>query len=244
MRIVILSDVHSNIVALETVLADAGSFDALWCLGDTIGYGPAPNECVELIRHHAAITLTGNHDLACLGKISLNDFNPDARRANLWNGSQLTAANREWLLPLPPARSADDHYYLAHGSPREPIWEYLLMPSQAIANLEWFSEPVCFIGHSHVQFAFRCSRNDSHCERIMPEADSQLALTADARYFINPGSVGQPRDHDPRAAYVILDTDRQTVTFKRVAYDIKQVQQQMRDNGLPPALIYRLSVGM
>jgi len=244
MRIVVLSDVHSNIVALETVLADAGSFDALWCLGDTIGYGPAPNECVELIRQHATITLTGNHDLACLGKISLDDFNPDARRANLWNGLQLKLTNREWLLPLPPALSVDHQYYLAHGSPREPVWEYLLMPSQALANLEWFTEPICFIGHSHVQFAFRCSRDDRRCERIVPEAGSQLNFTDNARYFVNPGSVGQPRDHDPRAAYAIFDTERQTLTFKRVAYDIKQTQEQMRDYGLPSALIYRLSIGM
>jgi len=244
MRIVVLSDVHSNIVALETVLADAGSFDALWCLGDTIGYGPAPNECVELIRKHAMITLTGNHDLACLGKISLDDFNPDARRANLWNGLQLKPSNREWLLPLPPACSADHQCYLAHGSPREPVWEYLLMPSQALANLEWFTESICFIGHSHVQFAFRCSRDDRRCERIVPEAGSQLNFTDNARYFVNPGSVGQPRDHDPRAAYAIFDTERQTLTFKRVAYDIKQTQEQMRDYGLPSALIYRLSIGM
>jgi len=244
MRIVVLSDVHSNIVALETVLADAGSFDALWCLGDTIGYGPAPNECVELIRQHATITLTGNHDLACLGKISLDDFNPDARRANLWNGLQLKPTNRKWLLPLPPALSVDHQYYLAHGSPREPVWEYLLMPSQALANLEWFTEPICFIGHSHVQFAFRCSRDDRRCERIVPEAGSQLNFTDNARYFVNPGSVGQPRDHDPRAAYAIFDTERQTLTFKRVAYDIKQTQEQMRDYGLPSALIYRLSIGM
>ncbi|MEF3272806.1 MAG: metallophosphatase family protein [Chloroflexus sp.] len=244
MRIVILSDIHSNIVALETVLADAGSFDALWCLGDTVGYGPAPNECVELMRQHATVALTGNHDLACLGKISLNDFNPDARRANLWNGAQLTPANREWMLPLPPAQTVDDQYHLAHGSPREPIWEYLLMPTQALANLDWFSQPICFIGHSHVQFAFRCQKDEQRCERIIPDPDSQLTLSADARYFINPGSVGQPRDHDPRAAYAILDTDTQTITFKRVAYDVKRTQEQMRSFGLPPALIYRLGVGI
>lgn len=244
MRILILSDIHSNIVALETVLADAGSFDALWCLGDTIGYGPAPNECIELMQQHASVILTGNHDLACLGKISLNDFNPDARRANLWNGAQLKPANREWMLPLQPAQTVDDRYYLVHGSPREPIWEYLLMPSQAIANLEWFHEPICFIGHSHVQFAFRCPNGEDRCERIMPEGNSHITLTSDARYFINPGSVGQPRDHDPRAAYAILDTDKQILTFKRVAYDVQRTQEQMRSYGLPAALIYRLSVGM
>jgi hypothetical protein len=118
------------------------------------------------------------------------------------------------------------------------------MPSQALANLERFTEPICFIGHSHVQFAFRCSRDDRRCERIVPEAGSQLNFTDNARYFVNPGSVGQPRDHDPRAAYAIFDTERQTLTFKRVAYDIKQTQEQMRDYGLPSALIYRLSIGM
>ncbi len=244
MRILILSDIHSNIVALETVLADAGSFDTVWCLGDTIGYGPAPNECVALMKQLATIALTGNHDLACLGKISLNDFNPDARRANLWNGAQLTPEHREWLLPLPPARAVDERFYLAHGSPREPIWEYLLMPAQALANLEWFHEHVCFIGHSHVQFAFCCPNREERCERIMPADDYRLTLADNARYFINPGSIGQPRDHDPRAAYALLDTDAQTLTFKRVAYDVKRTQQAMRQYGLPTALINRLSLGM
>jgi predicted phosphodiesterase len=244
MRIVILSDIHSNLVALETVLGAAGSFDALWCLGDTIGYGPRPNECVELMRQHAHIAITGNHDLACLGKIDLRDFNPDARKANIWNGDQLKAENRAWLEPLPPSVHVDKQFLVAHGSPREPIWEYLLMPDQAVANFELFSNQVCFIGHSHVQLGFRMRVGGEHAERFIPESERTIELSDSTRFFINPGSVGQPRDQDPRAAYALLDTGANTVRFHRVAYDIPKTQRQMKDEGLPIALIRRLEYGM
>jgi predicted phosphodiesterase len=244
MRIVILSDIHSNLVALETVLAAAGSFDALWCLGDTIGYGPRPNECVELMRQHAQIAITGNHDLACLNKIDLRDFNPDARKANIWNGEQLRAENRAWLEPLSPSVHVDKQFLVAHGSPREPIWEYLLMPDQAVANFELFSNQVCFIGHSHVQLGFRMRTGSEHAERFLPESGRTVELSDGTRFFINPGSVGQPRDQDPRAAFAILDTGANSVRFQRVAYDIPKTQRQMKDEGLPMALIRRLEYGM
>jgi predicted phosphodiesterase len=244
MRILILSDIHSNLVALEAVLSAAGSFDALWCLGDTIGYGPRPNECVELMRQHAQIAITGNHDLASLGKIDLRDFNPDARKANIWNGSQLKDENRAWLEPLPPSIHVDKQFLVAHGSPREPIWEYLLMPEQAVANFEIFPNQVCFIGHSHVQLGFRMRNGSEHAERFIPETGRTLELNGSTRYFINPGSVGQPRDQDPRAAYAILDTSNGSIRFHRVAYDVAATQRQMKENSLPIALIRRLEYGM
>lgn len=244
MRILILSDIHSNLVALEAVLSAAGSFNALWCLGDTIGYGPQPNECVELMRQHAQIAITGNHDLASLGKIDLHDFNPDARKANIWNGSQLKEENRAWLDPLPPNIHVDKQFLVTHGSPREPIWEYLLMPEQAVANFEFFPNQVCFMGHSHVQLGFRMRSGSEHAERFLPDTGRTLELNSSTRYFINPGSVGQPRNQDPRAAYAMLDTANNSIRFHRVAYDVTATQRQMRECGLPVALIRRLEYGI
>jgi predicted phosphodiesterase len=244
MRIVVVSDIHSNLVALETVLAAAGSYDALWCLGDTIGYGPCPNECAALMRKHAAITITGNHDLACLNRIDLRDFNPDARRANIWNGQQLSDENRAWLEGLRSDVAADDRFLLAHGSPREPVWEYLLSPEQAMANFELFEHEVCLIGHSHVQLGFRLRPGFDRCERFLPDKSRMIDLDGTTRFFVNPGSVGQPRDQDPRAAYAVIDTDAGTIRYNRVEYDIAATQKQMSKAGLPIALIRRLEYGM
>ena len=244
MRIVVVSDIHSNLVALETVLAAAGSYDALWCLGDTIGYGPRPNECVALMRQHATIAITGNHDLACLGKIDLRDFNPDARKANIWNGDQLSAEHRAWLESLPPATPVDERFTLAHGSPREPIWEYLLSTEQATANFALFTQEVCLIGHSHVQLGFRTTPGSERSERFLPDRSRTVELDGTTRFLINPGSVGQPRDQDPRAAYVVIDTDAASIRFNRVEYDIAKTQRQMAEHNLPPALIRRLEFGM
>lgn len=244
MRVLIVSDIHSNLVALETVLATVGSFDALWCLGDTIGYGPRPNECVELIRQHARLAINGNHDLACLGRIDLRDFNPDARQANLWNGEQLSSENREWLESLSPILPVDDQYLLAHGSPREPIWEYLLSTEQAISNFMIFHQRVCFVGHSHVQLGFQLRDGFDRCERFLPDRRPIVELDDHSRFIINPGSVGQPRDQDPRAAYAVLDTDAGVVRFARVEYDVRRTQRQMIEAQLPSALVRRLEYGM
>ena len=244
MRVLIVSDIHSNYTALETVLAVAGPFDQLWNIGDTIGYGPRPNECVMTMRLHDSVMIGGNHDLACLGKVDLSDFNPDARTANMWNGAQLEPNNRSLLDVLPPMREIDERFLIAHGSPREPVWEYLLSRSQAEDNFELFDNQVCFIGHSHVPLIFR-QHPDGHCdEPMLADADLVFDLELGYRYLLNPGSVGQPRNQDPRAAYAILDTDANTVHFKRIEYDIAQTQRQMREARLPPALIRRLEYGM
>jgi predicted phosphodiesterase len=243
MRILVVSDIHSNYVALETVLAIAGSYDQLWNLGDTIGYGPRPNECVAAVQH-ASVMIAGNHDLACLGKVDLSDFNPDARIANVWNGKQLEPDHRALLEALPPERNVSERFRVVHGSPREPVWEYLLTAEQARDNFAQFDNQVCFMGHSHIPLIFYM-QPDGYCAGpLLPTAGETIALEPDLRYFINPGSVGQPRDQDPRASYIVLDTDAGTVRFNRVEYAIAQTQRQMRDAELPPALIRRLEYGM
>lgn len=243
MRIVVVSDIHSNIVALETVLAATGSYDSLWCLGDTIGYGPAPNECVAVIMQYADVVICGNHDLACLGKVDLHDFNPDARKANIWNGNQLAPEHRAWLERLPAMRRVDDRFTMVHASPREPVWEYLLTPAQALANFPLFDTQICLMGHSHVQFGFTLTF-EGFCERFIPRSGQVVQLRSYERFFVNPGSVGQPRDQDPRAAYAIIDTDAGTIRFNRIEYDIVKTQLQMRNADLPSALIRRLELGM
>lgn len=244
MRVLIVSDIHSNYTALDMVLSVAGEYDQLWNLGDTIGYGPRPNECVLAMRARADLMLSGNHDLACLGKIDLSDFNPDARTANIWNGKQLDDDNRAVLDGLAPSMEVDDRFLLAHGSPREPVWEYLLSRAQAEDNFELFTQQVCFIGHSHVPLVVRLHPDGTCGDPMLGEADTQFELEPGFRYFFNPGSVGQPRNQDPRAAYIILDTDANTVLFKRIEYDVPQTQRQMREAHLPPALIRRLEYGM
>jgi predicted phosphodiesterase len=243
MRILIVSDIHSNSVALDTVLAVAGAYDQLWNLGDTIGYGPCPNECVAAVQH-AQVLIAGNHDLASLGKVDLSDFNPDARTANIWNGAQLTPDHRALLEALPPRRDVDERFLVVHASPREPIWEYLLTPEQARDNFALFDTQVCFMGHSHIPLIFRKYPDGRYEGPTLPDAGETIELQPDTRYFINPGSVGQPRNQDPRAAYAVLDTDASTVQFNRIEYDILQTQRQMHDAHLPLALIRRLEYGM
>jgi len=200
MRYLIIADVHSNLAAFEAVLADAGSFDRVWCLGDMVGYGPDPNECVERLRDLPHICVAGNHDWAALGKLDIKDFNPEARRACLWTGKQLSPANREYLEALPQT-VVEEGFTLVHGSPRHPIWEYILTPSIAKANFEYFDTGFCFVGHTHVPIIYRHHPENPHraCDALMPSSDARLVL-GESRLIINVGSVGQPRDGDPRAS--------------------------------------------
>jgi diadenosine tetraphosphatase ApaH/serine/threonine PP2A family protein phosphatase len=243
MRIAIVSDIHANVVALEYVLDAIGDFDQLWNLGDTIGYGPRPNESMALMRRYATHMIAGNHDLACLGKVPLDDFNTDARRANTWNGAQLFAEHRAYFEQLLPATAVDDRFYLAHGSPRDPVWEYLLSREQAEANFLCFEQQVCLVGHSHVPLIIMM-RPDGTVEELLLARDGvEVELKPGWRYIFNPGSVGQPRDRDPRAAYLMIDTDLQKARFHRVEYDIEETQHQMRQARLPQHLVYRLEIG-
>ena len=243
MRYLIISDIHANLAALEAVLEDADGFDAVWCLGDLVGYGPDPNECVERIQALDAVTVVGNHDCAALGQLSLDQFNQDARTANAWTRERLTAEARAYLESLPKRLEKGD-YTLVHGSPREPTWEYILDVERAIANFEHFDTRFCLVGHTHVPGAFIQDReSDRYGVVVSPYPGSMPLDESHLRLIINPGSVGQPRDGDPRASYAIMDTDDGAWHQLRVDYDIEVTQERMRSVGLPHRLIKRLEVG-
>ena len=242
MRIALVSDIHSNLVALETVLGVLPAHDQLWCLGDTIGYGPRPNECLAHVRDHATYVLTGNHDLACLGEVSLADFNALARTANEWNNRQLQPELRGYLHERPATLTVEPTATLAHASPRDPIWEYILDVETALDNIRYFNTALCLVGHSHVPTIFALHAGEM-VEFAAAQHGQTVQLRPDSRYIFNPGSVGQPRDGDPRAAYAIWDTEAATMRFERVEYDIAATQRQMRDVRLPPLLAERLSYG-
>ena len=242
MQIAIVSDIHSNVVALEAVLDVLPSHDQLWCLGDTIGYGPRPNECLAYMRDRSTHTLTGNHDLASLGEVSLADFNALARQANQWNNRQLQYDLRTYLHERPAMMTAEPGATLAHASPRDPIWEYILDVGVALDNLDHFSSSICLVGHSHVPMIFAMHR-DGQVEFAHAEEGQVVQLRPESRYIFNPGSVGQPRDGDPRAAYALWDTATGSIRFERQSYDIAATQQQMRAAGLPALLIERLQYG-
>lgn len=246
MRVLVISDVHANLVALEAVLADCGAVDAVWNLGDTIGYGPRPRECLARVQAIGAQPmLVGNHDLAAIGDLDTADFNPVARLAAQWTGLQLQPEDVAFLRTL-PAMTVAGGVTLAHGSPRAPVWEYLVDEATATANFAHFATDLCLVGHSHVALYAELARGQRRADLFLlaPGATLDLNLSsAPARRIVNPGSVGQPRDQDPRAAYAILDTGQGTITAHRVAYDIAATQQQMADVGLPRPLVARLALG-
>lgn len=243
MKVLLLSDIHANLVALEAVLADAGDCDAVWNLGDTVGYGPKPRECLDrMVDLFANPVLVGNHDLACIGEVDISEFNPVAQLASRWTSLQLGMDHRAYLNALPAVTIAGA-YTLAHGSPRSPVWEYVTTAQIAAENFGFFDTDVCFIGHTHVAM-YALVREGSDEVEIGPLADDQELDLLAGRYLINPGSVGQPRDRDPRAAYALLDTDLGSITAHRVAYDVALTQKQMAMANLPDVLIARLALGM
>ncbi len=242
MRCLVLSDIHSNLAAFEAVLEDAGPVEQVWCLGDVVGYGPDPNDCVELLRSLPHVCIAGNHDWGTLGLLDLRDFNHEARVANEWNRKQLTRENLAYLETLPETVVEGD-FTLAHGSPCHPIWEYILYASTARAGFECFSTKYCFVGHTHTPVIFGLDQDDGQdvCEpRLPPEGPVKLGPE---RLIINPGSVGQPRDGDRRASYVALDRDALTIEYRRVEYDVKRTQDAMQRYGLPERQAARLSYG-
>ncbi len=239
MRIGIVSDVHSNLTALEAVLQDMGAVDAVWCLGDFVGYGPYPNECIALLRDRGGAAIAGNHDLAAIGTISTRDFNKDAAAATKWTTKNLTSEAHQYLASLQPISEAGG-VTLAHGSPRDPIWEYVLDSRVAWANLSELPTELCLVGHTHIPSVF-VDAEDGLVMSYMP--DGTVHTLDGSRTIANPGSVGQPRDHDPRAAYLVYDTDAATLEWRRVAYDIAATQKQMRKVHLPRPFIERLDYG-
>ncbi len=236
-----MSDIHANLLALEAVLADTAPYDKVWCLGDLVGYGPDPNECIERVRGLPGACLAGNHDWAVLGKLDLRSFNREARIASAWTREELTQESHAYLGEL-PARAESDGFTIVHASPREPIWEYVLDTQVALANFDHFTTGVCLLGHSHIPLMFVLDGERRRCHIVLPEPSDRIEI--DSRtMMVNPGSVGQPRDGDPRASYAILDTDADTWEVCRVEYPIEEVQGRMRGRKLPRRLIDRLASG-
>jgi diadenosine tetraphosphatase ApaH/serine/threonine PP2A family protein phosphatase len=214
--------------------------DELWCLGDVVGYGPRPNECVDRIREAASLSLCGNHDLAVLGTIDIAEFSGDAAAAAVWTRGVLGEAQREWLGSLEPAAERAE-VELFHGSPRDAIWDYVLSDEVALASFEETTAPLVLVGHSHVALAI--SLAEERLDGGLAPATTTVELDG-RRWLLNPGSVGQPRDGDPQAAWLLIDSDARRATFRRVPYPIEQTQAEIHEEGLPLALAVRLTHGI
>lgn len=240
MRVAVLSDIHGNLHALEAVLAsvDRDAPDEIWCLGDLVGYGPRPNRCCALVAERADVCLIGNHDLAVLGRIDLEVFAPDAAESARWTAGVLEAEPRAFLESLGP-QGARDGVGLFHASPRDPVWEYVLSSDVARAALAATEHGVVLVGHSHV--ALRFGLEDGTLALGAEGSEVELAR---GRWLLNPGSVGQPRDGDPRAAWLLLDIDSGRAVFRREAYDVARTQAEIRERGLPEPLAARLEHGI
>jgi diadenosine tetraphosphatase ApaH/serine/threonine PP2A family protein phosphatase len=237
-RVGVLSDVHANLPALAAVLADMGAVDALWVCGDTVGYGPDPSEVIGLLVDRGATIVAGNHDRAVASGEDLELFNAQAAAAARLHQAWLSVAERELLAGLPRTIELED-VTLCHGSLRDPLWEYVTTPKAAAASLTIAKTTHCCAGHTHIPSLFRADQHDRP-ERVRYGSPYPLA----PRSFFNPGSVGQPRDGDARAAYAVVDLPAQTVAFHRVPYPIAETQQRIRDKGLPPIFAERLSYGL
>ena len=241
MRIAVISDVHGNAHALDAVLRalDDERPDAVWCLGDLVGYGPRPNRCCARVRDRADLVLAGNHDLAVLGTIEIEEFSHDAATSARWTREVLEEDSRAYLASLEPSAVAEGAE-LYHGSPRDPVWEYVLSEQTAQVAFALTTAPLVLVGHSHVALAL-VLEGDRLTGGLAP-ADTEIELGG-ARWLLNPGSVGQPRDGDPRAAYLLLDTEAGSATFRRVPYAVERTQAEIRERGLPLSLGERLALG-
>jgi diadenosine tetraphosphatase ApaH/serine/threonine PP2A family protein phosphatase len=241
-RIAVISDIHANWHALEAVLADvdAEAPDQVWCLGDLVGYGPQPNRCATATHERVDFCLAGNHDFAAIGRIDIADFSHDAATSARWTVDVLEDEPRRILESLDP-KGERDGVQMFHGSPRDPIWEYVLSESAARAALELTTAHLVLVGHSHIPIALRLT-DDGGLAGGLAHGGSELDVS-DGRWLLNPGAVGQPRDGDPRAAYLMLDFDASRAHFRRVPYDIGATQAEIRENGLPEELAARLAGG-
>jgi len=219
---------------------DGAGADEVWCLGDVVGYGPRPNECCDLVRERATLSLCGNHDLAVLGSLDVAEFAGDAGRAARWTADVLGAEQRAWLESLRPLAEADGAQ-LYHASPRDPVWEYVLSEGVALAALLATTAPLVLVGHSHVALAL--AWQDEKLDGGLAPGGTELDL-APGRRLVNPGSVGQPRDGDPRAAWLLVDRETGRATFRRVEYDVAATQSEIRERGLPEGLAGRLAHGV
>lgn len=239
MRALILSDIHANAAALQTVLTSAGEVDTVWCLGDVVGYGPDPNECIDrLMSLPSLVCLQGNHDAAAVGHLPLEGFNIEARTSIEWLRKQLTPKSTSFIESLRP-HAVVNGITLVHASPRQPMLEYLLDTYSVAENFSYFDTDFCLVGHTHVPVVFTLKNQTVQLEVPLPNTTIHL----EKRCIVNPGSVGQPRDRDPRAAYAIFDDEQNTWDYRRVEYDIESVQQRMKSVQLPERHISRLSTG-
>ena len=245
MRIAVLSDIHANLVALEAVIDSLGSVDRVWQLGDVVGYGPEPDGVVERLKALKAQGVRGNHDTTAVSGEGLDWFNPEARAAIEWTRSTISEATRSWLAALPTQWQDEERGMdLVHGSPRDPLWEYITSGNVARANMDALppGTPIGLHGHTHVPVAWRADES-GRVALIRPANGDRLELD-ERPILLNPGSVGQPRDGDPNASYLVLDTDGAVATWHRVAYSIHATQDSMRRAALPFRLIERLSYGV
>ena len=243
MRAIILSDIHSNLEAFNAVLADAerrGGFDEVWCLGDTVGYGPDPGECIDLLIEHNYVSVVGNHDLAAAGTISTDDFNTHARIAADWTAARLTPDHATLLRSLPEVLRRES-FTMVHGSLRFPVLEYLVSIEAAMGTFQLLETSFCLVGHSHVPFI--CRERDAGCS-FEPFPEENPVDLGGERMIINPGGVGQPRDGDPRPSYALFDSQAGTISRYRIKYDIGVTQEKMRRVRLPEPLIRRLDFGV
>jgi diadenosine tetraphosphatase ApaH/serine/threonine PP2A family protein phosphatase len=245
LRAAVISDIHGNLYALEAVLdaLEKDPPDKIWSLGDTVGYGPRPNRCAALVQERTTVSLAGNHDLGVLGAdevASLLDFSHDAAAAGRWTQGVLSDEARTYLAGLEPLAKVDG-VELFHASPRDPVWDYVLTAEGALDALELTEAPLVLVGHSHVALAIGMT-GETLDGGLAPEG-SEVDL-ASGRWLLNPGSVGQPRDGDPRAAYLMIDFDAKRAQFRRVPYPVERTQAEIRERNLPEALAERLAHGL
>lgn len=239
--ILVVADVHANLAAFEAVIARAAllaAVDTVWSLGDVVGYGPEPRECLALLQRYPHVCVAGNHDLAAAGLIATGDFNPAAAQAAEWTAQQLDDRDRAYVAGLPEV-ATEGEFTLVHGALWDPVWAYLVTAESARRHLDIQTTPYGFVGHSHLPLVF----NDARFARGAALADGGVLQLDETRWVANPGSTGQPRDGDSRAAFALLDLEEKQASFHRVEYDIERTQARMREAGLPDSLVERLSHG-
>lgn len=244
MRVAVISDIHANLPALEAVLSavDETGVDEVWCLGDAVGYGAQPRQCLELLLDRCAVCLRGNHDLAALGEIDIDTFSPGAASAAIWTRKELGAEGIELLGRLDGSAAEREGIGLYHASPRDPVWEYVIDTELAEDNLSFQKQRISLIGHSHIALYF--TRYDETCQISAVLAPEGTRRDLDAgNWLINPGSAGQPRDGDPRSAWALLDTEDPEVEYRRTAYPVEEAAEAILDAGLPRDLAERLFLG-
>ncbi len=239
MNYAIISDIHSNLEAFERILfeIDKIGVDEIVCLGDIVGYGASPNECLDIVRERQVTSIIGNHDMVACGSGDAHNFNPIARDAGLWTRNELTEVNRDFLSSLPHQRVIED-FLIVHGAISDPDL-YIFSSSEAFLEFNLMIKArICFFGHTHVKVYYVCSNS-----RVQSFTDDEVRLSEENLYLVNPGSVGQPRDRDPRASFLVFEHDKKNIKFFRLEYDIMTAQEKIIDAGLDKRLAYRLSMG-